>query len=460
MARILIVDNGKYTRARLAAFFESRGHNVLTAKSGPQALTMLSKNAVDLVITDYRMVEVKGSALLRQLRHQAAHLIIVSIAGHGGVENAATAIEAGADDYPTEPFTLDQIQHVVERALEMRRPRAENRILHEAVEDQPLLHSKSPAMLHLLESAERAASSEATILLTGESGTGKNVLARQIHRWSARRERAFIVVNCTTLSEHLLESDLFGHVKGAFTGAVNNKPGRLEAANGGTVFFDKIADLSPPLQAKFLRFIEDHCFERLGGHGVIRVDSRIVVASNRSLESEVAAHHFRKDLFYRLNVVALHVPALRERPEDIASLARYFLRAAAARYQRPELRLSCEALVALARYRWPGNVRELHNTIKRAVALGAGDDLITPYHLPDSVLRDLREPAVAADSPATFEERKREQIGRALAESLTLEDAANRLGISPSTLWRRRKRYKIDISSWRLWHRHKRYKID
>ncbi len=444
MARLLIVDDEKNIRTHLETFFEACGHNVRTAASGLQALAMLPEDGFDLVLTDYRMAEMNGLELLKQVRQQAPRAAVILMTAYATVENAVAAMKAGAYDYVTKPFTLDQIQHVVERALEVQRLRAENRVLRDAVEDLPLLDSKSPVMHQLLETAARVASSEATILLTGESGTGKNVLARQIHRWSARRERPFIVVNCTTLSEQLLESELFGHVKGAFTGAVKDKPGRLEATNGGTVFLDEIADLSPALQTKFLRFVEERCFERVGGHGTIRVDSRIVAASNRNLEAEVAAHRFREDLFYRLNVVVLRAPALRERPEDIATLAQYLFQVIAVRNRRPELRLSPEAIAALVRYRWPGNVRELRNAIERAVVLAAAGDLITRDHLPDSVFRDSPEPTVAAGAPAGLEELEREHIIRVLAESPTLEDAAETLGINVSTLWRKRKRYKID----------------
>jgi NtrC-family two-component system response regulator AlgB len=298
-------------------------------------------------------------------------------------------------------------------------------------------------MRQLLETARRVAPSEATILLMGESGTGKNVLARQIHRWSPRSEKPFVVVNCTTLSEPLLESELFGHMRGSFTGAIKDKPGRLEAAHHGTVFLDEIADLSPPLQTKFLRFVQEQSFERVGGDDTIAVDTRIIAASNRDLLAEVAAHRFREDLFYRLNVIALRVPALRERPEDIVRLAEGLLTVAAARNHRQTLRFAPEVESALTAYRWPGNVRELRNAIERAAVLVQGD-LVTLEYLPDALFQDAPPSAAAGEHPASLEDVEREQIVRVLAESPTLEDAAETLGINVSTLWRKRKRYKIE----------------
>src|ERR1700730_3661133 len=376
MAKLLIVDDEKHIRAHLTTFFESSGHQVTAADSGPQALALLARqDGFDLVLTDYRMAEMNGLELLQQLRRQLPGAAVILMTAYATVESAVAAMKAGAFDYVTKPFTLDQIGHAVERALEVQSLRAENRILRDTLEERPLLDSRSLAMRRLLETARQAAASEATLLLTGESGTGKNVLARQIHRWSRRADGPFVVVNCTTLSENLLESELFGHVRGAFTGAVKDKPGRLEAADGGTVFLDEIADLSPPLQTKFLRFVQEQSFERVGGDDTIAVDTRIVAASNRDLTGEVAAHRFREDLFYRLNVIALRIPSLRERPEDIVRLAEGLLIVAAARNHRQALRFAPEVESALTAYRWPGNVRELRNAIERASVLAQSDGI-------------------------------------------------------------------------------------
>src|SRR5229473_1584237 len=391
MARLLIVDDERNIRRSLVTFFESLGHLVRAAESGPQAVAMLTETQFDLVLTDYRMAEMSGLELLREIKRRSPESLVILMTAYATVENAVESMKSGAYDYLTKPFSLEQIRHTVDRALQLSTLRAENRELRSAFDDGPQLDSKSPTMQRLLETARQAAASDATILLTGESGTGKNVIARQIHRWSRRHEKPFVVVNCTTLSEELLESELFGHVRGAFTGAVKDKPGRLEAANGGTVFLDEIADLTPPLQAKFLRFVQEQSFERVGGGDIIHIDARIIAASNRDLPAEVTAHRFREDLFYRLNVIALHVPPLRERTEDVLPLAQRLLSAAAIRNHRPQLRFSPTSETVIASYRWPGNVRELRNAIERASVLSQGE-VIAPECLPDA----LFQPSAAA----------------------------------------------------------------
>lgn len=444
MARLLIVDDEKNIRQSLATFLDSCGHQVKTAESGREALATLSRQGnFDLVLSDYRMAEMNGLELLTEIKRRYPDTVVILMTAYATVANAVAAMKAGAYDYLTKPFSLDQIQHVVERALEVKELRSENRILRSALDGVPLLESRSPLMTALLETARQAAASDATILLSGESGTGKNVLARQIHDWSPRREHPFVVVNCTTLSEHLLESELFGHVRGAFTGAVKDKPGRLEAADGGTVFLDEIADIPPSLQTKFLRFLQEQRFERVGGQHTIQVDTRIIAASNRDLQQEVSAGRFRSDLFYRLNVISLRVPALRERAEDVIALADRLLAEARVRNRRPRLQLSPEAANAFATYTWPGNIRELRNAIERAVVLSRGS-LIRKEDLPDLIF----QPAVAAlcDLPpdATLEKVEQEHIRRVLAQAATLEEAADTLGIGIATLWRKRKRYHID----------------
>ncbi len=444
MARLLIVDDEKNILARLASFFQSCGDEVRAVESGRAALAALSSGfRPEVVLTDWRMAEVDGLELLAHVRREYPDSAVILMTAYATIESAVGAMKAGAYDYLPKPFSLDQVRHVVDRALEMQKLRVENRTLRDTLEERPLLQSQSALMNRLLQTARQAAASEATILLTGESGTGKNVIARQIHRWSRRSERPFVVINCTTLSEQLLESELFGHMRGAFTGAIKDNPGRLEAADGGTVFLDEIGDLTPALQTKFLRFAQEQSFERVGGSDTIAVNTRIIAATNRDLATEVAAHRFRDDLYYRLNVITLCVPPLRERSEDIMPLAERILQAEALRNQRPNLKLSAEAGAILQRYPWPGNVRELRNAIERAVVL-AGADLITPDHLPDALFRDASSPAVHGGATKSLEEMEREMIVQALAESPTLEDAAQTLGINASTLWRKRKRYKIE----------------
>jgi two-component system, NtrC family, response regulator AlgB len=443
MARLIIVDDEKNIRQSLTTFFRSLGHDALPAESAAEALAVIDGSAPDLVLTDYRMAETNGLELLKAVKRRRADCQVILMTAYATVENAVAAMKAGAYDYVTKPFTLEQIQHIVERALQLQGLQAENRILRDVVYDAPLLDSQSPAMVELLETARRAAASDATILLTGESGTGKNVLARQIHLWSPRHNRPFVVVNCTTLSDQLLESELFGHMRGSFTGAVKDKPGRLEAADGGTVFLDEIADLSGPLQTKLLRFVQEQTFERVGGERTIRVDARIIAASNRNLEAEVSARRFRDDLYYRLNVITLRLPPLRERREDILPISKWLLDRAAIRSHREGLRLSAEASSAIGGYRWPGNVRELRNAIERAAVLSRGEEIV-PDDLPDSLFRAAASPSAMSPRGASLEAIEREHIVRVLAESTTLEEAAATLGINVTTLWRKRKRYGID----------------
>jgi two-component system, NtrC family, response regulator AlgB len=445
MARLLIVDDEKNILRSLETFFLSCGHSV-TAASEPRAAldALAAADGFDLVLTDFRMAEMNGLELLEQIKRRFPDASVVLMTAYATVENAVAAMKAGASDYLSKPFSLKEVQHVVDRALELRSLRVENRTLRAALEDLPLLESRSPRMRALVDTSRQAAASDATILLLGESGTGKNVLAREIHGWSPRSKRPFVAVNCTTLSEHLLESELFGHVRGSFTGAVKDKPGRLEAADRGTVFLDEIADLPVALQAKLLRFLQERRFERVGGSATIEVDARIIAATNRNLEQEVAAGRLREDLYYRVNVIMLAVPALRERPEDIMALAARFLAASALRNRRPGLKFAPEAAQALCRYRWPGNVRELRNAIERAAVLSRGE-IIRQEDLPDSIFRPPQSPSRAApESSASLEEVERDHIRRVLADAVTLEEAADTLGISVATLWRKRKRYGIE----------------
>jgi transcriptional regulator with PAS, ATPase and Fis domain len=297
-------------------------------------------------------------------------------------------------------------------------------------------------MAALVETLERAAAGDSTILLSGDSGTGKDVLARQIHRWSPRRRGPFVVINCATLAEPLLENELFGHVRGAFTGAIDDKPGRLEAGSGGTLLFDEIAELPTSLQIKFLRFVQDRSIERIGSDRTLTVDVRVVAASSRNLEAEVAAGRFRRDLFYRLNVIAFMLPPLRERTQDILPLADWMLKKLSIGSGRPEFFLSPDAAAALVSYRWPGNIRELHNALRRAAIL-ARSEVIAPDDLPDSISHPVSTARVRGAYGIRPKDFEREHILRVLASSSTLAHAAAALGINVTTLWRKRRHYGI-----------------
>ncbi len=443
MAAILIVDDEKNIRTHLATYVRSLGHSAESAADADAALALVGERAFDVMLSDVRMAGMDGLALLREVRRRRPEVVVVLMTAYATVAQAVEAMRAGAYDYLVKPFSLDQVNLLLNRVLEVQALRRENQRLRRTIEQPALLESQSPVMQRVLDTAHQVARSDATVLLTGESGTGKNVLAAAMHRWSARASGPFVTIACTTLAEHLLESELFGHVRGAFTGAWKDKPGRLEAAEGGTVFLDEVGELSADLQAKLLRFIEEHRFERVGGSETVAVDARILAATNRDLETEVAAGRFRQDLFFRLHVVGIRLPALRERREDLAALTAHILAALCTRHNRGRLALGDDVGPALAAYAWPGNVRELVNALERAVVLARGDT-IRAEDLPDRLLAPPASPSAAAKAELSLEELKRRHIQSVLADSATLEEAAARLGINPTTLWRQRKRYGLD----------------
>ena len=443
MASILIVDDEKNIRTMLASYLRGLGHATESAADGAAALETLAGGKFDVVFSDVRMAGLDGLALLGEIKGRRPETFVVLMTAYATVAQAVEAMRAGAYDYLVKPFSVDQVGLLLERVLEVQLLRRENVRLRRAVEDDVLLDSSSAAMQRAIATAKQAASSDVTMLLTGESGTGKTVLARQIHRWSARHGGPFVTIPCTTLADHLLESELFGHVKGAFTGAWKDKPGRVEAAAGGTLFLDEAGELSPELQSKLLRFLEERAFERVGGTTTIEIDTRLIAATNRDLEADVRSGKFRKDLYFRLNVVAVGLPPLRERRDDVRVLAERLLARLAARHGREALQLSPEALHVLGTYEWPGNVRELENALERAIVLSP-KDVIHPEAFPDGLLAPVStEPSEAAE-PSSLEQLERRHIQRVLAESATLEEAATRLGIDVTTLWRKRKRYALD----------------
>ena len=447
MAHVLVVDDEKNIRTHLASYLRGLGHHVDAAESAHEALAVVDRQPLDVIFSDVRMAGMDGLALLREIRRRRPEAVVVLMTAYATVAGAVEAMRAGAYDYLVKPFALDEVGLLLGRVLEVQGLRRENRQLRQVVDEPALLESASPAMQRVLATARQVAKSDVTILLTGESGTGKNILASAIHAWSDRADGPFVTIACTTLSDHLLESELFGHVKGAFTGAWKDKPGRLAAAAGGTVFLDEVGELPHELQAKLLRFLEEHRFERVGDDTTVEIDTRVLAATNRDLEAEVRAGRFREDLYFRLNVVALRLPPLRERLADLSALTEHLLAALTARYRRDPIRLAPEAQAALAAYSWPGNVRELVHALERAVVLSR-DDVIRVEDLPDRLLAPgaagAVAPAVPADAALSLEDIERRHIRQVLAESSTLEEAAARLGINPTTLWRKRKRWGLE----------------
>ncbi|MCC7141753.1 MAG: sigma-54-dependent Fis family transcriptional regulator [Candidatus Eisenbacteria bacterium] len=385
-ANVLVVDDDEALRRALADRLRFWGHEVTTAASGEDALTLLGQRSFDLLLLDLSMPGIGGLEVLERAQEIAWDADKVVLTAFGSVATAVEAMKRGASDFLTKPADFEILRAVVDRAMERRRLRRTSQALETKLDASPLLAEvRSESMRKTIGTLEQAARSDATILLLGESGSGKQVLAEHLHRSSRRAAGPFVYVNCVAISDDLIESTLFGHEKGAFTGAASRKEGHLETAAGGTAFLDEIGDVSPRLQTKLLHFLETGEFERVGSTRTIRVDCRIVAATNRDLAGEVTAGRFREDLYYRLNVIALPVPSLRERREDIEPLARQFLGRFARELGRPGLELDPRTVEVLRRYDWPGNVRQLKNAIERMAVLAAESSL-TPDLLPPEIL--------------------------------------------------------------------------
>jgi DNA-binding NtrC family response regulator len=401
-SKILLVDDDPDFCEALGDRLRSQGFQVTVAGRGSEALRLCREEAPAIVLLDLILPGIDGMAVLETIRRESPDVVVVVITGHGTIARAVEAMKKGAYDFVTKPVDARHLEIVLGKALERQGLRDANALLSSELGDRyAAIVGDSPQMAEVLDVVRRAAPSGATMLLLGESGTGKEVIARAIHRWSDRREQPFVVVNCVALSEELLESELFGHEKGAFTGAHQQKRGKLEVAHGGTVFLDEIGDIRPALQAKLLRVLQDQTFERVGGTRPIRTDVRFVAATNRDLRAAVRDGLFRLDLFYRLNVLSLTLPPLRERAGDIPALAQHFLE----RYRRElkrELRgLTPEVMTCLRRYAWPGNVRELENVIERAAVLADGPD-VTPRDLPAEIREAGLADGVAREAARTY----------------------------------------------------------
>jgi len=448
MARILVVDDEPALRDSLRRLLVRQGHTVEECADVPTAAARLASSAFDLLITDLRLGEQSGLELIAQARAKSADLRIVAITAFGSVEVAVQAMRLGADDFIEKPFRMEAILARLERALapvrladEVARLASENEWLRDELEATPpqdTLIGSSPAMNRVREMIERVAAATASVLITGETGTGKELVARRIHALSDRARGPFVAINCSALTESLAESEIFGHEKGAFTGADRRRIGRFELANKGTLFLDEVADLSAGLQVKLLRVLQERAFERVGGTATVSVDVRILAATNRELETAIREERFRADLYYRLNVVRIDVPPLRERREDIPALAAVFL----ARYDRRSTEeaatIAPEALAALSAHGWRGNVRELENVIHRATIL-ARDGVIGVDDVAPEMAESPLGSASAADLRSVLARVERDLIARALREHRGNLTAAGRaLGIERNLL-----RYKL-----------------
>ncbi len=442
LMNILLIDDDASLRRTIRVALETSGHRVAEARDGAQALELLGQRRFEVALLDLRLGREQGLDLLPELLRRSRGLSVVVITAYATIETAVEAMRRGAADYLPKPFRPDQLRVTLERVSQMRRLQSRVDALEDqirAVVPEADLQTQEPAMQQALEVAFRAAPTEATILLRGESGTGKGVLAWLVHTRSPRQTGPFVTVHCPSLSAELLESELFGHVKGAFTGAVLDTEGKVAKAEGGTLFLDEIGDLPLPLQPKLLRLLQEKRYERVGDTQTRACDVRILAATNRHLEAEMAAGRFREDLFYRLNVIELTLPPLRQRRRDILPLAEHLLRFFARQNSRPISQFTEQAQEALLRHVWPGNLRELRNAVERSVILASG---------PQVGLADLPVPLATAAPPdiglgarVTLKQLQLEHIRRVLATTATLEEAAEVLGINPSTLYRKRERY-------------------
>ena len=437
-ARVLIVDDDAASRRLLEVRLRPLACDVATAGDGEQALTAIRKDLPDLVLLDLRMPKMGGIEVLRALHKEAINVPVIVITAHGSVETAVEAMKEGAYDFITKPIDANHFDIVVRKALEREGLKRELELFSEDADKRyRLAIGQSAKMKEAVETARKAATSKATVLLLGESGTGKEIFARAIHTWSERKNQPFVAINCVGLSRELLESELFGHEKGSFTGADQLKKGKMELANGGTVLLDEIGDVSQDLQTKLLRFLQEREFDRVGGVKAIRVDVRVVAATNRDLDVAVKEGRFREDLYHRLNVVPITLPPLRERREDIPALAHHFLQRFAKEVKRSLSKISDEALGRLSAYDWPGNVRELANAIERAVVLAQGPE-IAPHDLPARIV--AAQPESRSDGASYRESMnayRRQLVMRALAQSQGNRAAAARtLGLHEKYLLR------------------------
>ena len=400
--RVLVVDDERSMRDLLAIMLKQAGHDVALAEGGAEAIATLKREPFDLIVTDLRMREVDGLAVLRAAKEHSPQTVVLVITAFASTETAVEAMKLGAYDYITKPFKMDEVKLTIANALERKRLQDENQALKRQLRRERGFENfvgRNPQMLDIFDTIRKTADSLSTVLITGESGTGKELVARALHEESPRRTGPFVSVNCGAIPETLMESEFFGHLKGAFTGAVASTTGLFSAASGGTLFLDEITEVPHSVQVKLLRAIQEREVRRVGDTRDVKVDVRLVAASNRDVAKAVAGGMLREDLFYRLNVIPIHIPPLRERPEDIPLLVAHFIKKIAAELGKSVRGVTPEALAILEGYHWPGNIRELENVIERALVLGGGETLDT-----DALPADLRRPRDVQDVPVEIPE--------------------------------------------------------
>jgi two-component system, NtrC family, response regulator AlgB len=433
-ARVLLVDDEPNILKTMKICLESIGLEVTSLSRSDEALKVANQEQFDIAFLDLKMQPLDGLQLLAEIKKIFPDIIVVIVTAHGSVDTAVQAIKQGAYDYLQKPFDFQELQHFAEKVFENFKLQKQLKNLqrqlyqYQAAED---IITTSPQMLSLLNLAREVADTNISVLIEGESGTGKELMARFIHRASTRKDASFVTVNCAALSENLLESELFGHVKGSFTGAVKDRQGRFELADGGTVFLDEITEIPTTTQVKLLRFLQCREFERVGDSQTIKVDVRFIAATNRNLKEALNSSRFRDDLYYRVNGVSIKLPPLRDRHEDIPILIKHFIEKFG-KDNQPEV--SPEAFRVLTNYQWPGNIRQLENVVERAVLLAHGRR-IEAYHLPDELQTEESKRLVS------LEELEKDHIARVVHETQTVEEASKILGIDPATLWRKKKKY-------------------
>ena len=446
--RVLVVDDERHNREGLAKILEKAGHDVVAAATGEEALVALQDGEFDLVVTDLRMIGIGGIEVLKAAKQHASEPEVILLTAYGTVESAVEAMKLGAYDYLTKPVDPERLVHLVAKALEYKALRHEVRQLREQVAIKAafgVIVGRSARMRQVYETVRQVAPTLATVLVMGESGTGKELVARAIHSRSPRKNGPFVILNCGALPETLIESELFGYERGAFTGATGSKAGRVEQANGGTLFLDEVGEMSPKTQVDLLRALQEREVRRLGGDRPVTVDVRFIAATNKDLVETVKGGTFREDLYYRLAVVPITLPALRERPEDIPLLASVFLHEFCTQYGRPEKSLSAAVLQIFREYAWPGNVRELRNLVERLVVTVPART-IRPVHVP-STLMTGSPPERSITNPLGLPLRAvEEQVIRKILTDVTShrEKAAELLGISARALHYKLRRYQIE----------------